>query len=195
MLEMLMLAASPLQILTGKLIGLGLVGLLQTGVWVVLGRLLVLQSDQVFTLPEALRLPPSFVFWGIVFFVLGYLLYGSLLAGLGALVPNLREASQASFIVTLPLFIPFLLVGVLIEKPDSTLALVLSIFPFSAPVAMMTRLAATHPPTWQPAAASLLILISIMLVIRSVARLFRAQVLMTGQPFKLSLYFKALFNI
>jgi len=191
-LEILMVSISPRQMLEGKIIGLGLVGLLQTVLWVGTGYGLLRLSGRTFSLPAAFQLPISFLVWGLVFFLLGYGLYASLMASVGALVPNLREASQATFVVILPLIIPLMMIGVLIEQPNGALATGLSLFPLTAPVVMMTRLAATSVPLWQPLLATSLLVITVVLVIRAVAGMFRAQTLLSGQPFNLGRLARAL---
>lgn len=191
-LEILMTSITPIEMLTGKIIALGLAGLLQTVVWSFSGFAMLRLSGRSFDLPEAFQLDPLVLAWGIVFFLLGYALYASLMAGVGALVPDLREASQATMVIIIPLIIPLVLVSVLIKKPNSTLPVVLSLFPFTSPVAMMTRLASANVPFWQPLLAAVLLLGMAYLVIRSVAGMFRTQTLLSGQSFKLMVLFKAL---
>jgi ABC-2 type transport system permease protein len=194
MIEALLMSTSPQQMLIGKIIGLGLLGLLQITMWVGTGRVLLLFSGQVFQLPQSFQLATSFLVWSLIFFLLGYAINASLLAGLGALVPNLREASQFSFLILLPMMIPLFLISIIIEEPNGVLAVILSIFPLSAPVAMMTRLAATEVPAWQPWLAASLMAVTAVLIVRAVARMFRTQTLLSGQPFKPSLYWKALID-
>lgn len=184
-LEILMVSISPRQILIGKIIALGLVGLLQTILWLGTGYILLRLGGRSFNLPQAFQLPLSFLIWGLVFFILGYAVYASLMASLGALVPNLREASQATFVVILPLIIPLMMIGVLIEAPDSRLATGLSLFPLTSPVVMMTRLATTQVPLWQLLLSAGLLAITVVLLMRTVSSMFRAQVLLSGQPFSL----------
>jgi ABC-2 type transport system permease protein len=178
--------------LTGKIVALGLVGLLQTIVWVGTGRILLARGGTAFNLPIAFQLPPSFLVWGVIFFLLGYAVYASLMAGLGALVPNLREATQATIVVIFPLIIPIFLLSILINDPNGPVATILSIFPLTAPVAMMTRLSAGNVPLWQTTLSAILLVITALLVIRSVARMFRAQTILSGQPFSRKLFFSAL---
>jgi ABC-2 type transport system permease protein len=128
----------------------------------------------------------------VVFFVLGYAMYASLMAAVGALVPNLREASQATFVVILPMIIPLLLISVLVEQPNGPLAVGMSLFPLTAPVTMMARLAIVEVPLWQLLAAVLLQAATAALIVRSVANLFRAQTLLSGKPFTIRLLFSAL---
>jgi ABC-2 type transport system permease protein len=191
-MEVLMISVTPQQLLTGKIIGLGVVGLLQTIVWVGAGRALLAAGGRTFNLPEAFQLPPSFLVWGLIFFVLGYAVYASLMAGLGALVPNLREASQATMVVILPLMAPLFLINVLIELPHGAVSTTLSLFPLTAPVVMMTRLSAGGVPWWHPPLAAVLTALTAALVVRAAASMFRAQALLSGQPFSIKLFFKAL---
>lgn len=191
-MEVLMISVTPQQLLTGKIIGLGVVGLLQTIVWVGAGRALLAAGGRTFNLPETFQLPPSFLVWGLVFFLLGYAVYASLMAGLGALVPNLREASQATMVVILPLMVPLFLINVLIELPHGAVSTALSLFPLSAPVVMMTRLSAGGVPWWHPPLAAVLTALTAALVVRAAAGMFRAQALLSGQPFSIKLFFKAL---
>jgi ABC-2 type transport system permease protein len=193
-MEILMVSVTPRQLLTGKIVALGLIGLLQTIVWVGTGRLLLARSGTTFNLPIAFQLPASFLIWGVIFFLLGYAVYASLMAGLGALVPNLREASQATILVIFPLIIPVVLLSILINDPHGLLATVLSLFPLTSPVVMMTRLAAGGVPFWQTLLAAALLAVTAVLVVRSVARMFRAQTILSGQPFSRKVFFNALFG-
>ncbi len=191
-MEILMLSVTPRQLLAGKIVGLGLVGLLQTIVWVGTGRLLLARGGVTFNLPSAFQLPLSFMVWGLVFFLLGYAVYASLMAGLGSLVPNLREASQATIVVIFPLIIPIFLINLLIEEPHSVATTLMSLFPLTSPVVMMTRLASGDVPLWQILLSATLLAATAMLVIRAVARMFRAQSILSGQPFSRKLFFNAL---
>ena len=194
MIEILMTSITPSQMLTGKIIALGLVGLLQTIVWSGSGYLLLLFSGRQFALGDAFKLPPSILLWGILFFILGYAVYASLMAGLGALVPNIREAGQITTVLIIPLIIPIMFISSLIQAPDGPLSVVLSIFPLTAPVSMMTRLAATSVPFWQPALAAVLIALTAWLFIKSAAKLFHAQNLLSGQSVNTKTFFAALFG-
>lgn len=191
-IEILMSSITPRQLLVGKIIALGLVGLLQAVLWVGTGYALLRLSGRTFSLPSSFQLPPSFLFWGAVFFLLGYSLYASLMAGVGALVPNLREASQATFVVILPLLIPLVMISVLIEDPNGPLALGLSLFPLTSPVVMMTRLSAARVPLPQLLLSAALLAITAALVVRIVAGMFRTQTLLAGQALSLKRLFALL---
>jgi ABC-2 type transport system permease protein len=191
-IEILMSSVTPQQLLAGKILGLGIVGLLQTVLWVGTGYAILRKSASMFNLPAVFQLPVEFLVWGIVFFLLGYAVYASLMAGLGALVPNMREASQATMVVAMPLIVPLFLMNILIEAPHGSVSTAFSIFPLTAPVVMMTRLSAGGVPWWQPPVAAVLLALTVVLVVRAVAGMFRAQTILSGQPFNVKLFLKAL---
>jgi ABC-2 type transport system permease protein len=192
-IEVLLTSATPSQLLTGKIIGLGIMGLGQTLFWFGTSYILLNLSGQTFNMPASIHLSPSFLVWGFVYFILGYAVYASLMAGLGALAPNLREASQATFVITLPLMVPlFLSSSVFMQAPNGGIAVTLSLFPLSAPVAMMARLSAGGVAWWQPWLAVILLAGTAAVIVRLVAGMFRAQTLLSGQAFNLKAYFRAL---
>ncbi len=193
--EILLTSVTPRQLLTGKIVGLGIVGLGQTLLWLGTAVALMNLSGQTFQLPASFAFPPSFLVWGLVFFLLGYAVYASLMAGLGALAPNLREATQLTFVIMLPMIIPlFFSSTVFMEDPNGPIATALSLFPLSAPVAMMARLASRGVPWWHPVLAAVLLAVTAVIIVRAVAGMFRAQALVSGQPIKIKTYFRALFG-
>jgi ABC-2 type transport system permease protein len=191
-MEILMSSIRPRQLLAGKIIGLGLTGLLQTVIWFGTGYTLLRLSGRTFNLPPGLELPPSILAWGVVFFLLGYAVYASLMAALGALVPNLKEGSQSTIIIIWPTMIPLFFSSILIEQPHGALATALSLFPLTAPMTMMLRLSVGGVPWWQPLLAAGLLLITAYGVIRAVAAMFHAQHLLSGQTFSAKRFFGAL---
>jgi ABC-2 type transport system permease protein len=192
-MEILLTSVTPRQLLTGKIIGLGIVGFGQTLIWLGTTYILAMLSGSTFRLPAGINLPASFVTWGLVFFLLGYAVYASLMAGLGALAPNLREASQATFVIMLPLMIPlFLSSSVFMSEPNGGIATVLSLFPLTAPVAMMARISAGGVAWWQAPVAAVLLALTAVLILRTVARMFRAQALLAGQGFNTKKFLRAL---
>jgi ABC-2 type transport system permease protein len=191
-IEILMVSVKPRQLLTGKILGLGIAGLIQIVIWLGTGYTLLKISGRSLNLPAGFDLPISFILWGVLFFILGYAVYASLMATLGALVPNLREASQATIVVIAPLIVPMFFVSILIDQPHGGLATGLSLFPLTAPVTIMTRLAAGGVPLWQPLLSAGLLALTAFVIIRAAAGAFRAQTLLSGQPFSLNRYFAAL---
>lgn len=195
LLETLLTSTTPSQLLIGKIISLGLIGLFQAVLWSGTMNLLLNRSAYNFNLPSEIHIPPSLLVWGAVFFLLGYAVYASLLAGLGALAPNLREASQATFIILLPLLIPWIFSNtIFFDAPHGVVATGLSMFPLSAPVAIMARLSIGGVAWWQPPLAAFLMVVTVVLILRAVVRMFRGQILLSGQPFKFKTYLWALIS-
>jgi ABC-2 type transport system permease protein len=191
-LEILMTSINPMQMLTGKIMALGVTGLLQTIIWTGSGLLLLRFSGKAFNLGAAFQLPVSFLIWAVIFFLLGYGLYASLMASVGALVSNVKEGSSITTLIIMPLIVPLVFISGLVQNPNNGISIALSLIPLTSPVAMMTRISATDVPWWQLLLAIALLMGTVYLVLRVVAGLFRAQNLLSGQPLTLKRYLKAL---
>ncbi|GAP17312.1 ABC transporter permease [Levilinea saccharolytica] len=190
-MEILMTSVSPQAMMTGKILALGLVGLFQTLVWSGIGFAFTRLAGKA-VIPAEFQISPVLLVWGGLFFVSGYALYASFMAGAGALAPNLREASQVTFLVMVPMIIPLMMIGALSQNPDGALSVGLSLFPLTAPVAMMARMAATEVPLWQGGLSLGLVIVSAVLAVRWVGGLFRTQTLLSGQTFNVKLFLRAL---
>jgi ABC-2 type transport system permease protein len=193
-IEILMVSISPEQMLTGKIAALGASGLIQVMLWVGTAVVLVNLTGQTLALPPGFTIPASILFWGAVFYLLGYAVYGSLLAGVGSLVSRMKDASQASFLILSPLMLGYLigLLAPLAEETQALLPVVLSMFPLTAPVLMMMRLADGTVPLWQLLLSAALMLGTAYLIVRAVAAMFHAQNLLSGQPFSVKRFFRAI---
>ena len=191
-MEILLLSLSPRQMLVGKITGLGIIGLIQTGAWLGIGYAALRIGGRTFDWPAGIEPPVSVMAWGFVFFLLGYAVYASLMAGVGVLVRDWQEASQATFVVIMPLLAAYAIMGYLTDYRHGVLAAGLSLFPLTAPIVMTMRLAAGDVPLWQLLLASGLMLVTAILIMRAVARMFHAQNLLSGQPFSFRRLFAAL---
>jgi ABC-type Na+ efflux pump permease subunit len=119
--------------------------------------------------------------WTIVFFILGYLAYACALAALGALAPNMREGSQYTFFLLLPLMVPLWFSQVFVTDPHGVAATAFSLTPLTSPTSMVTRMAAGGVPTWQPVLAALLLAATCYLFVILAARFFRADTLLSAE--------------
>lgn len=176
-MEVLMSSISPTQLLAGKIGGLGLVGLVQMVLW------LISSLSALTFIPAAAGLgtvSPESVLVALVYFVLGYFIYASLMAGLGALMPGSREAAQYTFFILLPLIAPLYIISAILLEPNGPLAVALSLFPLSAPVVMVMRVTATDVPFIEVLIGAVLMAITAVVVVVLAARLFRAQSLLRG---------------
>ena len=145
-------------------------------------------------IPENFAFPVHILIWSLLLFLGGFLLYASLMAGAGALVPRMKEAGLASFIIAAPLFFGYLvgLFAPLSEEGDALLVIALSLFPLTAPVVMVMRLTDGAVPWWQLAISIGITYLGAYLALRAAAAAFRAQNLISGQPFSLGKYFRAM---
>jgi ABC-2 type transport system permease protein len=182
-IEILTSSVSPLQLMAGKIAGLGIGTLLAFGFWVLATGIALQIGRPALELPEGFGFPSSLLPWSMLFFLLGFGLYASLMAGIGALVPNIKETTQASWLVMGPMLVGYM-VGIFgIERPHSVLMTVLSLFPMTSPLVMVQRLTVGGVPAWQPVLAAVLLVLTIGLAVRAAARLFRAHHLLSGQSF------------
>ena len=180
-MEVLLSSVSAGQFMIGKILGLSAAGLSQVLVWVVLGRVLleVLPSvlpDVELTLPG---IAPTLL--AMAFFVLGYLLFATLNAGLGALVPTLRESQQLSIFVAAPLIIPIWSWLYIVENPTAAVVKFLTYFPFTAPLVVLQRLGPEAIEWWEVAASLVILALSVVVAIFLVGRVFRAFLLSYGK--------------
>ena len=189
-LEIMLVTVTPRQLLAGKFIGLGLMGLLVNFLWVGTGFALMRLSGSTFQLPAEYQIQPHILIWGVVFFLLGYAVYASLLGAVGALLPNLRETSQATMVVILPMILPLMFITLMIKQPNGLLAVGLSLFPLTAPVTMMLRLVLIPVPAWQLFLSVVFLLLAAVIILRAVASMFHAQTMLSGQPLSLSYIYR-----
>jgi ABC-2 type transport system permease protein len=191
-MEILMSSIDARQILIGKITALALVGLLQLAVWMGGGMFLLGTGRQANLISGNFYLPPNLLWWALIYFLGGYLIYASLMAGVGALAPNMREGSQMTSLIIMPMIIPLILMSNTIQAPDGTLSLVLSLIPFTSPISMITRMSVTEVPLWQSLLGLALVWAGAIWVLRMVAAMFRSQVILAGQPFTRQRFFKVL---
>ena len=195
-LEVLLLSISPQQMLAGKTIGLVIAGLVQTVSWLSATFTLFNMGGSTLSLPENFTFPVNIVLWSIVFFLGGFGVYASLMAGAGALVPKLKEAGPANIITMAPLLLGYM-VGImapLAEAANAAAPFILSFFPLTSPIVMVMRLTDSFVPVWQLMLSALLLFATSILITRATAAMFHAQNLLSGQPFSAKRYFQMLFS-
>jgi ABC-2 type transport system permease protein len=192
-MEILLLSVQPKQLLAGKLIGLGALTFVQYTLWILIAILVLVATRQDITaFLDQLNLSLGEMVYIALYALGGYLLYSALMAGLGALAPNLKAANSLTFILVMPMVVPFFFWTAIVGAPHSTLAIVLSLFPFSAPLGMLLRLTTTSVPAWQIAASLVLLALTSVAIIWLMARLFRVQTLLSGEALSLRRFWSAL---
>lgn len=173
-IEIILSSLTPRELLTGKIIGLGCVGLLQITIWISIGTM-----GSIYVLPVVIK--PLVLLLAFVYFILGFLLFASIMAGVGAISGSMQESQQLVGIFTFIAIAPMMFMQVLITKPDGAISTFLSLFPLTSPVAMMSRIAVSDVPVYQIAASILILIVSVYFVIILSSRLFRVGLLMYGK--------------
>ena len=180
-MEVLLSSVSSRQLIAGKVLGLGAAGLVQIGLWLVSFRLLLpFASSSIGGLFTTLEFPPVIIAVSLIYFILGYLLYAILMAGVGAISPTAQMGQQMSAIFSMMAAIPFILMVFIIENGDHALNIVLSLFPLTAPLTVMMRLG-QGIPTWEIIASIALLVLAILGSLALAARIFRTFLLMYGK--------------
>jgi ABC-2 type transport system permease protein len=175
--EVLLSAVSPMQLMTGKVIGQLLVGLTLLVIYSGLGTGIL----GVFSLGDLLH--PLDLVYLFVFFLLAYFMFGSLMAAVGAAVNDVREAQALMMPVILLIIIPYFLWFPISRDPNSVFSTTLSFIPPVSPFVIMMRIASTSPPpAWQILLAIVVNMIGAFLCLRITAKVFRVGLLMFGKP-------------
>ena len=178
-LESMMCQVSAEELMAGKLFGLGAVGLVTVGTWVAVA--LAVSGPALSMMPIGTQ--PTILLVAGLYFLFGYLFFGSIMTGIGAITNNMREAQQFAVWFTLANFAPFILITTILAHPDGPLPFWLSLFPPTASTAMMLRLGASNSavPLWQVGLSLALLAGSGLLALRISARVFRVGLLMYGK--------------
>lgn len=181
--EVLISSVRPTQMMLGKLLGIGLVGLTQIGIWACSTGLISFFGATMFASQGAKvpNIPVSLLVYFVVYFLLGFFLYATLYATVGAIVSSEEDAQQVQFPVTMLIVMPMMLFGMVMSNPNSTLSILLSMIPFFAPTLMMLRIAVINPPLWQVLTSMGIMLASILGSVWVAARIYRVGILMYGK--------------
>jgi len=179
--EVLMCAASAQELMAGKILGTGSVGLTQIGVWMSIAGYGASRSLYLRTAMSVLDVGPSLIVYFVIFYTLGYLLYSAIFAGVGAIFNSIDEAQQWNFVVVLPLIAASAMILPVATSSDSLMAVAASLFPFCSPILMFERLAVHDPPLWQVALSLTLLVATIAGTMFVSARIYRTGILMYGK--------------
>ena len=186
--EIVLSSLRPFQLMAGKIVGIAAVGLTQYAIWALFGLGLSTYGGSLvtkaFPAASAFKIPsiPAYVFiYFVVFFILGYFLFSTLFAAIGSMVNSEKEAQQLMTPVIMLLVIPILLMMFIMRSPDSSLSVILSMFPFFAPILMLLRVCVLFPPLPQLGGSILLLILTTMLMIWLCAKIYRVGILMYGK--------------
>ncbi len=172
--EVLLSSATPDEIMTGKILGLSLLGLTQLAVWASIGVAFAGQLAAFLTIPDN-------IWWEVVFFVLGFLFYSSIFVMAGAPVTTEQEAQQATQYVSMLLFFPIIFAFLVIQNPNASYLKILSLIPLLTPTMMAFRIPVQSPETWELLAGTLILLASTYFCMIAAGRIFKIGILVYGK--------------
>lgn len=187
--EILVSSVRPWEMMLGKIVGIGAVGLTQVAIWAVVaivlssfglagrvGELIGASAE----LAQA-AFPWSILVFAFLYFVLGYLMYSAVFAGAGAMLTSEQDIQQVLIPVMMPIIIPILIIAPVMETPNRLWIVVTSMFPLFSPILMPVRNAVTNVPAWQNIGAIVLLVGAIWLAAWLAGRIYRVGILMKGK--------------
>jgi len=179
--ELIISSVRPMELMAGKVLGLGAVGLTQVLVWLLSAVAFSGGLVAVVAAAGAFMVPTRVMILGVVYYLLGYTLYAVLMAGIGALGTTMQESQQLAGFFSFFAAIPYMLSGFLFANPNALVARILSFFPLTAATMMMLRLPLTEVP-WVDVAGSIAVLAaSLPAALWVGAKLFRVGLLIYGK--------------
>jgi ABC-2 type transport system permease protein len=181
--EVMLAVVRPEDMLAGKLIGVGAVGLTQIAIWVAAAALLTSSALAAPLLGGNLSIHFSWmegVFFPL-YFVLGFFLYSAFFSGLAATCETAQELQMYMPLAAAPVWLSFGMAPLIFTDPSSVWSMAASFFPPTAPFVMMLRMGLEMPPLWQLAASIGLMILTIWVVLWFSSRLYRVGILMYGK--------------
>jgi ABC-2 type transport system permease protein len=182
-IEVIVSSVKPTQMMMGKLLGIGLVGLTQVTIWAISFLLISTLASRILgaNASSVPNIPVSLLLYFVAFFVLGFFLYATLYAVVGAIVSSEEEAQQAQLPVTLLVIAPMLLFPTIMSNPSGGAAIALSMVPFFAPTLMMMRIAIVNPPFLQVLVSMIVMVAAILVAVWFAGKIYRVGILMYGK--------------
>ncbi len=182
-IEVMLSSLRPIDLLIGKIIGVGAVGLTQYLIWVTCAIALALYGLSLGgpVAEVAASLSPATLGYFIVFYLLGFFFYATMFAGVGSVCNTDQEAQQLQQPIVLCLVFTIIIPMMIIQTPDGLFATVLSMIPLFAPIVMFMRINILTPPAWQIVLSILIMIGSIYISALISAKIFRIGILMYGK--------------
>lgn len=180
-MEVLVTSLSPGKLITGKILGISLVGLTQVGAWTAIVAAGVLIGRTRFEWLGNLTFTAELFWILLIVMVPAYVMFGSFMVAIGATVAEASEGQQVTGFLTLPAMLPYWMLPVFLENPDSPLSLILTFFPLTAPVTVSIRAGAGDIPGWQMGVVSLILCVCAAGAVWLAGRAFALGLLLYGK--------------
>ncbi len=182
--EVMLATVKPVEMMAGKVLGVGSVGLTQVGIWMLAAVLLThttLIAHLVGGTGTQIAFSAAQVGYFIVFFLLGYLLYSAMAAGLGAMTNSEQELQQLNMFLVLPLAACMIMLQLILTSPSSTVSRVVSMVPFFAPLLMYMRISVSPVPWYEIVGSIAILLLTICAILYVTSKIYRVGILMYGK--------------
>jgi len=181
--EVMLATITPEEMMAGKILGVGGVGLTQVFIWIAAAAILI-ETPLVFMvtgISVAVALSLGQMLFFLLMFTLGFMLYSSISAILGSIVNSEQELQQLTMVLALPLAVCFFLSSTVMSNPDGMVATVVSMVPLWTPLIMFMRVAVGHPPAWQIGLSIADLVLAIYAMMWIASRVYRVGILMYGK--------------
>ncbi len=184
--EIVLSSVEPKELMTGKILGASITGLVQMGIW--LFTIMGVVSSSWITLPDnlVLEIDTKVVLYVLANFFIGLVLFIGLFATVGAIFDNPQDASSGTMPIMMLIIIPFFIAFSIMENPNKPYAEIASLFPFSSVIVMPARMTLIDVPTWQLIAAILINILTIIAIFPVAGKIYRVGILITGKKPKWS---------
>jgi len=186
-LEIVVSSIDPFELLLGKVLGVGLAGILQMTIWALM--LAVLTTVGISSMSPSLQsslnfnISPFMYLYLIAYFLFGYLIFATLYAVLGSTADQDSDVQQVSLPITFLIIIPIVMMTSVIQSPNSSTSVILSLIPFFSPILMLGRIFSETPPVWQIALSFVLMAGTFFGILWIGAKVYRVGILMYGKRF------------
>jgi ABC-2 type transport system permease protein len=179
--EVLLSSLRATDLMGGKILGVGSVGLTQYAIWAVFAVVLSTYGMSMGAFSNLSAFSPTTLIFFVVYYLLGFLFYATLFASIGSVCNSDQEAQQMQTPVVMCLIFTILIPMAILQNPDGVFATVVSLIPFFAPIVMFMRINILTPPAWQIALSIAILMVSILISGRLAAKIFRVGILMYGK--------------
>lgn len=189
-MEIMVTSVSPGQLMSGKILADIAVGITQLVVWSVFIVLILIFGRNYIPFLSGFTFSGGTIAVLIAVMVPAFIMICGLMAAVGATVTEASEGQQIMGLFTIPIWLPYILISVFIQNPNSPLAVALSFFPLTAPMSIAMRIGFTTLPSWQVITSIVILILSAIGAVWLAGRAFRLGMLRYGQR----LHWKELFS-
>lgn len=185
-MEIVITSITPQKLMAGKIVGNLAIGLTQLFVWIAFGWIAILLAKSSLPIAANLQVDGTAILLMIITFIPALLLVGALMAMVGSVVTEAREAQQVAGLFTLPIMLPYFFITSIMLNPNGPLSIGLSIFPLTAPISLPMRASFAVVPLWQIFLSVFLLVICAIGSVWLASRAFQAGMLRYGKRLSLA---------